>query len=57
MQIMTNAAHMAVVNFRNHVVTNFRPRIKRWIRLRIDTYAFFGNMRQRKLKSWASLLL
>ena len=57
MQIMTNAAHMAVVNFRNHVVTNFRPRIKGWIRLRIGTYAFFGNMRQRKLKSWASLLL
>ena len=57
MQIMTNAAAMAEVNFRTHVVTNFRPRIKRWIRLRIGTYAFFGNMHQRKLKSWAGLLL
>ena len=54
---MTLTAQSAEVNFRNHVVTNFRPRIKRWIRLRIGTYAFFGNMPQRKLKSWASLLL
>ncbi len=57
MQIMTLTAQAAEVNYRNHVVTNFRPRIKRWICLRIGTYAFFGNMRQRKLRSWASLLL
>ncbi|KAL0034045.1 hypothetical protein WJX79_004977 [Trebouxia sp. C0005] len=32
------------------MVTDFRPRNKRWIRLRIGTYAFFGNMHQRKLR-------
>ncbi|KAL0035188.1 hypothetical protein WJX79_005103 [Trebouxia sp. C0005] len=55
--IVTQTAQLAEVNFRNHVVTNFRPRIKCWIRLRIGTYAYFGNMHRRKLKSWASLLL
>ena len=57
LQIVTQTAQLAEVNFRNHVVTNFRPRIKCWIRLRIGTYAYFGNMHRRKLKSWASLLL
>ncbi|DBA92075.1 TPA: hypothetical protein ACH3X1_015807 [Trebouxia sp. C0004] len=53
--ILNAAAQMAMVNFDNHVATNFFSRTRRWIRLQLGQKMHFANMEGRREKSWFSL--